>query len=358
LITPGFPIYTSTGDEIGGNDMHTTSQDGVIELTSEIATGYGSPKNVKPAVLPVSVRYVKNGAAGRWWRAAKADRQVHIGWSNIPATDIVAPDYLAIEKRLKEYWGDRQGCTQDINQLHCLIDAPSRHVWITFEDGCMWWCTVRDGIVGNPDGESKDRGHAWLACDRPWSNKSIGGRLLAIADLPGTVTTVAGFKGTVCQPKAWEAILRILNDDADADAMEASHARAGYERAIEKVVRRLSPKDFEQLIDLILVRSGWARISTLGKTREGVDLEVQNLAANEIAFVQVKSAATQAVLDDYISRFQERRGLYSRMIFAVHSPSSNLTLPSDLPIQLWTGNMLSRLTVRLGLGEWAEGRLS
>jgi hypothetical protein len=55
----------------------------------------------------------------------------------------------------------------------------------------------------------KNDGNFWLVCDRPWSNRSIKGKLLAIADLPGTVTTTAGFKGTVCMPKDWQAILRI-----------------------------------------------------------------------------------------------------------------------------------------------------
>jgi hypothetical protein len=63
---------------------------------------------------------------------------------------------------------------------------------VTFEDGCLWWCTVRDGVVVNPDGESSEQGNFWLTCDRRWSNQSVKGRLLAISDLPGTVTVTAG----------------------------------------------------------------------------------------------------------------------------------------------------------------------
>jgi hypothetical protein len=96
----------------------------------------------------------------------------------------------------------------------------------------------------------------------------------------------------------------------------------------------------------------------LGKTREGIDLEVENLTAKEIAFVQVKSVATQATLDDYVARFRERRDFYARMIFAVHTPRGDLTVPSDLPVQIWGGDHLSRLVVRLGLGEWVESRIS
>jgi hypothetical protein len=75
--------------------------------------------------------------------------------------------------------------TRDYNALRWLLDNPSQHVWITFEDGCMWWCTVRDRVEPNPRGQDQDNGHFWLACDRPWSNHSLGGRVLAITDLPG-----------------------------------------------------------------------------------------------------------------------------------------------------------------------------
>jgi hypothetical protein len=107
-----------------------------------------------------------------------------------------------------------------------------------------------------------------------------------------------------------------------------------------------------------LTRTGWARISTLGKTREGIDIEAENLTAGEIAFVQVKSSANQAVLNDYVGRFAKRRDLYARMIFAVHSPIGKLTQPGDPAVQLWTGHRVAELVVRLGLGEWVESRLA
>ena len=97
----------------------------------------------------------------------------------------------------------------------------------------------------------------------------------------------------------------------------------------------------------------------MGGTREGIDLEVQNPTANEIAFVQVKSSATQKTLDDYVERFNKQRDRYARMIFAVHSPSGKLTRPANLSaVQLWEGDRVSQLVVRLGLGEWVESRFA
>jgi len=310
--------------------------------------------------LPASVRYVKNGRGGQWWQAAQKNRQVHLGWKANPKELLLRPDFPKIERLMRAHYGSRQGAMQDFNQLRDLLDNPSKHVWMTFEDGCMWWCTVRDGATVNPDGEGLERGNFWLVCERPWSNRSVNEKkLLAVPDLPGTVTTTAGFKGTVCTPKDWQAVLRIIQDKKDPDAAKAADARSDYEEAVQKTVKRLSPKDFEQLIDLILARTGWARISTVGKTREGIDIEAENLTAGEIAFVQVKSSANQKVLDDYVERFKKQRDFYARMIFAVHSLSGKLTPPADLPaVQLWTGDRVAQLVVRLGLGEWVESRLA
>lgn len=310
------------------------------------------------ANLPKSVRYVKNGPGGKWWPEAKARGQIHLGWKGTPKDLLLKPDFPKIEKHLRAEWADRQGATQDFNALKTLLDTPSKHIWITFEEGCMWWCTVLDGATVNPNSEEKDKGNFWLACDRAWSNKSINGKLLVKRDLPGTATSTSGFRATVCEPTGWQTMLRIIQDEVNPDVMKASDARGAYQEAIQKVIKQLSWQDFEQLIEFILARTGWTRISTLDKTREGTDVEVENLTSDERAFVQVKSTAPQAVLDDYVGRFNKQRDNYARMIFAVHSPKGTLTTPVDLPVHLWTGDQVANLVVRLGLGEWVESRLS
>ncbi len=141
-----------------------------------------------------------------------------LGWKGMPPELLLKPDFTEIKRRMTEQYGSKRGATQDFNQLRDLLDKPSRHVWITLEDRYLWWCTVVDGATVNPDGESMKRGNFWLTCNRPWSNRSVDGKLLAMTDLPGTVTTVAGFKGTVCTPRAWQEILRIIRDEKDPDA--------------------------------------------------------------------------------------------------------------------------------------------
>jgi hypothetical protein len=183
-------------------------------------------------------------------------------------------------------------------------------------------------------------------------------RRLVTSELPGNVTTVEGFRATVCEPRAGREILRVIRNEEDADARAATLARQAYVDAVARLVARLGDKgkDFELLVDLILARSGWARRAKLGSVKEGIDIEVENASAEEIAFVQIKSSATQEVLDDYVARFNSRRGVYHRMIFAVHSPDGNLTPPTGEPVQVWTGKKIADLVVKLGLGDWVAKR--
>ena len=310
--------------------------------------------------LPESVRYVKNGRGGKWWPAAKANGQIHAGWENIDGDLLRRADLDEIKKRILSAENgtmDQGAMVRDFNALRTLIDRPSRHVWVTFEDGCLWWCVVSDRLEINPEGESDQRGHFWLSCFLPWSNHSLGEiRRLATSELPGTVAMLGGFRGTVCEPGAGKEILRIIRNEEDSDVSAAREARKPYVEAVGKLVARLGDKDFEALIDLILARDGWARLTKVGGAMEGVDIEVENASAEEIAFVQVKSRASQSVLDDYVARFGKRRDQYTRMIFAVHSPQGSLAPPPDEPIQIWAGEKIADLVVRLGLGEWLAKR--
>ena len=311
--------------------------------------------------IPNSVRYVKNGRGGCWWSIARDKGQIHAGWSNIPHALLVDPgDFVAIQAAVEqdpELNPDPGARRRDFNQLRDLLDHPSRHVWITIEDAYLWWCTVKDGATPNQQGWNAAAGNFWLTCAQPWSNKSLGGRLLAISDLPGIVSRVAGFRGTVCEPKGADSILRVISDERDTNATTAALARSAYEQAVSVMVQQLTWQDFEQLVDLILARTAWTRISKLGGVQQGYDIEAENIAADEIAFIQVKSSAGQRELIEYVKIFQERRERFDRMIFAVHSPETALLPPTDIPVQVWTGNRLARLVVRLGLGEWVETRL-
>lgn len=299
--------------------------------------------------------YIKNGRGGEWWPIAKKQNQIHCGWKRLPPESITQGDISEIQKLYWRLYPKRtnKGRTADLNALISLLDRPSQHIWVTIQDGYLWWCTVHDRAQSNKR-DDPSRGHFWLSCNRRWSNRSINGKLLSTEDLPGTVTKVAGFKATVCKPNAWKEILRIIKDQVDPKALKVQRTRSAYEEAIKALIQDLNPYDFEHLIDLILNRSGWERLSKRGSIQEGIDLGVENRAIGEHAFVQVKSEAGQAVFQKYCERFKRNRQRYKRMIFAVHTLRGEIRPPANPAIQIWTSGKIAELVVRLGLGERVE----
>src|SRR5450755_2603417 len=82
---------------------------------------------------------------------------------------------------------------------------------------------------------------------------------------------------------------------------------------------------------------------------------VEQGVTQETAMVQVKSAASQAVLDDYIRRF-EASGEFSRLIFVCHSPKGTLKVTSRKDVILWARSSLAETAVRHGLIDWLIAR--
>ena len=80
------------------------------------------------AALPDSVRYVKNGPGGQWWKAAKANGQIHLGWRIIPDALLRMPDMGQIEGLIRAQFGKKPGATQDFKALQTLLVNPGQHV--------------------------------------------------------------------------------------------------------------------------------------------------------------------------------------------------------------------------------------
>ena len=84
-------------------------------------------------------------------------------------------------------------------------------------------------------------------------------------------------------------------------------------------------------------------------------VEESGQGTGETAFVQVKSKAGQAVLDDYIRRFRRGR-IYDRMFFICHSPTGTLSLDDTAAVHIWTGDRLADASVKAGLFDWLTER--
>ena len=117
------------------------------------------------------------------------------------------------------------------------------------------------------------------------------------------------------------------------------------------MIRQLDWRDFETLVDLIFMRSGWQRISPLGRDQADVDLILKQPVTGETAWVQVKSRSTQSELDQYLERFQ-RHGSCDRFFFVCHTAAKPLSAPADAKIHLWSAERVASAAAEAGLLDW------
>jgi hypothetical protein len=150
-------------------------------------------------------------------------------------------------------------------------------------------------------------------------------------------------------------VIRQSNGEEAPVMARARTARTALVTVAREMIAGLHWADFETLVDLIFARTGWQRVSRVGETLSDVDLILEQPATGETAFVQVKSTARQAVLDDYADRFR-RSGLCDRMFFVCHTPRGPLSAGDTARLHVWAGDRLAEAAVKAGLFAWLTER--
>lgn len=164
------------------------------------------------------------------------------------------------------------------------------------------------------------------------------------------------FRGTICDVRASEYLLRRLSDQLSPEVAAAEEAERALTAAIIPLMRLLTWQDFELLVDLVFSSSGWRRLSQVGRTQKTIDLELLLPSTAERAFVQVKSQATRASLDDYVGRLAEAEA-YDRMFFVWHTGN----IPEDEGpegVILLGPKRLARMVLDAGLSSWLREKVS
>jgi hypothetical protein len=93
----------------------------------------------------------------------------------------------------------------------------------------------------------------------------------------------------------------------------------------------------------------------LGKQQPDVDLTLTQPTTGETAWVQIKSKANQAELNDYLGRFR-REGSSDRFFFICHSAAGPLSLPAEPGLHLWTAERVASAAIDAGLFNWLMQR--
>ncbi|MCO5063547.1 MAG: restriction endonuclease [Rhizobiaceae bacterium] len=298
-------------------------------------------------------RYIKFGPNGAWAARAIEERALFLGHKEVPHELAMSLDRENIAAHLRARGktpGKASDFAREILDFHSL--GPDT-VWITFHNGRLYW-TIAEAQV------------RWLGEDAPygarrretmfaWRDTDFAGKVLVQEELSSLLTRVSAYRQTICSIANADYLRRKLAGQDDPDIEAARDALGALSDTAARLIGKLHQDDFETLVGLLFERQGYHRISRLGGTMKDIDMVVEQPFTQEKILVQVKSRATQAVIDDYVERFEVRPD-FSRMVFAVHSPTVDISAKGRANVEIWDGPRLAQAVVRAGLIEWLMAR--
>ncbi len=303
------------------------------------------------AVEAKSARYIKLGEKGVWdRRCIREEGTMRLGYYEVPHELALARDF----DKLKQLFVDHgfKGSTP-ANHARAVFDfyfAEPDTLWITFSDGYLWWCFAEPEVeYFMKEGMEEGEGSRLRRTVDGWHNTSVGGTPLLIRDLNGALTGVASYQMTVCSVKAFEYLLRKINDEELPEVAEARKRRSGLLDSTQSLMKLLTWKDFELLVELVFSQSGWRRTSETGGSQKTVDIELELPSTGERSFVQVKSRTTQKELDGYVRDLVGRPE--GRMFYAYHSGPKNPSC-EEPRVTLLGPDRLAEMSLNAGLFDW------
>lgn len=298
-----------------------------------------------PKIKPQSVRYIKLGEGGAWERECIEQSTLRFGFeSGEPETFAWAKarqwDDLAAAWRSAESAGT---ATRFTNETRLFFEAGPDDLWVTFVGERFYWGVLEEGL---PEPISADQSTVRRIKDG-WKCVDRNDKDLLKSNLPGSITNLAAYRGTSCSVKAADHVIRRINAELSEEVKIAEARRAELIDALVPLIRRLGPKDFEVLVELIFGASGWRRVDATGGTRKLLDLDLELPSTGERAFVQVKARTAQAEFDSYAQ--SRKDGVFSRMFYAFHTGTVR---NEDAAITLIDAEKLARMTLDAGLTDW------
>ncbi|MFZ3325636.1 MAG: hypothetical protein WA231_06955, partial [Methylocella sp.] len=249
----------------------------------------------------------------------------------------------------------KKGLCKRSNEVREFYTAGSDVLWITFAKGRMWWCFAEAEVIPNPAVDPDATGSRYRKTISGWSDKDMKGQPLLTSALRGSLTTTAGFRGTICRVREFDYLLRRLNGEETATTEAVRAARSKLIETLIPLIPGLHWKDFELLVELVMTQGGGRRVSATGGTPHTIDLELELPLTGERALVQVKSQLDRQTAEKVATDPAEAAG-GSRVFIVYHTPSEPLTVDQE-NVTLIGPKALAEHVVDLGLTTWVMAKV-
>ena len=298
---------------------------------------------------PTDVRFIKLGEKGKWEKSCIEDTQtIRLGFRSNQHNECLAGQW----DQVRQYWlaernGSETEATKDIREIRAFYELPRNTLWITFYNRLLYWGFADEEVIELPQDKSRIR-----RVIGKWSCKSLSGTTLHVGNIDGRVSKVQGFRRTICKVDRSDYLIRKIRGDEQPEVIATRKTFADLTQHATDLIRGLWWHDFELLVDLIFSRSGWQRISVLGKTEKDVDIDMLSPVTNKRAFVQIKSSCDYDVFLESLAVFQSN-SVYDDMYFVAHTISDQRILDcSETGVSVIGPEKLAALTINAGLLDW------
>lgn len=300
-------------------------------------------------IEPRKAYFIKLGVGGEWEQECFTNGTIRFGYADFPFEEYAAGNWDNAKKFWQEFReGNATAASNDITQIRAFFEADEETLWITFANGCLYWC------ISQPDPQEHFDGGSVLNTVNGWHKSDINGNTLTRDKLSGALLKTQGFRGTICSVSAFKYLLRKINNELLPELKEADDAQKKLEQALVPLMKGLTPEDFEIFVELMFSRSGWQRLGDTGKTLKTVDIELLMPVTGERSFVQVKCSADRKTLDDYALKLEQHKVAqsHSKMFFAWHTGDINIINQEYPDIILLNAEKLASMCLNTGLTAW------
>jgi hypothetical protein len=297
--------------------------------------------------------FIKLGRRGRFEEDCIKDGVLRLGFNNPYHDECLRGNFDSIRQWFEGKGKTKGVATAIVNQIRAFYESGEDHLWITFYQRKLWWAFAAPGIEQLEDGsEQFEDGNRIRKAVNGWKSTDVKGDVLSVDKISGRLTKVQMFRGTICEVKENRYLWGKINAIVSSDVARANKSLSELVDSALPLIKSLTWKDFELLVDLLFANAGWKRLGPVGGPEKDIDLDLMMPLNGRRAFVQIKSSSTQAAFDEYLCAFAEN-DLYDEMYFVVHTLKTALQITNcERPVTVINDKALSKLVVNSGMIEW------
>ena len=112
---------------------------------------------------PDKVRFIKLGRKSVWWPIAKQTNTIRLGFKTFDFRLCAAGEWDKARRKFSKTSSRHRTAdvTRAVNQVREFFELPKSVLWITIEDGDLWWCfaeTKVENIYHGDDNEEDKYG--------------------------------------------------------------------------------------------------------------------------------------------------------------------------------------------------------